>query len=210
MEIINRISSPMSESWVAWVLLLLLICWVVKGMFLLEISTLFRGLFSRCDRSYTTNNGLLQYITLIYKLGIITLLIYAFFFQKGDFAFIDYSIVLGILALVHLLQWVLIRIVGLVFLSHRQLEIATEQRNIINDAICGILPLMMVLLYQIRTLNIILVSLLICLYFGIIFMKSMQLFFKNILSVFYVLLYIISLEFIPLAFAILWIKNIVQ
>lgn len=200
----------MSESWVAWVLLLLLICWVVKGMFLLEISTLFRGLFSRCDRSYTTNNGLLQYITLIYKLGIITLLIYAFFFQKGDFAFIDYSIVLGILALVHLLQWVLIRIVGLVFLSHRQLEIATEQRNIINDAICGILPLMMVLLYQIRTLNIILVSLLICLYLGIIFMKSMQLFFKNILSVFYVLLYIISLEFIPLAFAILWIKNIVQ
>lgn len=210
MEIINRISSPVSESWVAWVLLLLLICWIIKGMFLSEISTLFRGLLSRCDRSYTNSNGLMQYITLLYKLGIISLLIHAFFFHKGDFTFTDYSIILGILTLVHFVQWILIRIVGLVFLSHRQLEIATEQRNVINDAIYGILPLMMVLWYQIQVLNVIFVSLLIFLYFGAIFMKLIQLFFKNILSVFYVLLYIISLEFIPLAVVILWIKNIMQ
>ena len=132
------------------------------------------------------------------------------FFHKGDFTFTDYSIILGILTLVHFVQWILIRIVGLVFLSHRQLEIATEQRNVINDAIYGILPLMMVLWYQIQVLNVIFVSLLIFLYFGAIFMKLIQLFFKNILSVFYVLLYIISLEFIPLAVVILWIKNIMQ
>lgn len=207
MEMISRISSPVSESWVAWVLLLLVVLWLMNSMFVPEISMVFRGLFSRGERTYSSSGGQLQYTTWGFRVGLVALLVQMLLVRGDGFAFVDYGIIFGIMSLAYLVQELLIRLVGMVFLSHRVLEGALDQRILINNALCGALPLV-VLLSGKEYLGIIVLFVLILLYIGILLIKSMQLFYKNIMSIIYILLYVISLEIIPLVGGILWIKNI--
>jgi hypothetical protein len=178
-------------------------------MFLAEASLVFRGLFSKGERSYVGNTGL-QYLTTLYRAGIMALLIYMLIHVTGEFTFINYSIVLGVILAAILTQNLLTRLVGLVFLSNRMLEGALEQRRLIGDVLCGLIPLAIMLLYMIPACNMVVVIVLSLLYVGMILVKSIQLFYNNLLSVLYVLLYITSLELIPLVVAILWIKNIIK
>lgn len=209
MDVITRISSPMTESWFAWLFFAFFVFWVSKGMFLAEASLVFRGLFSKGERSYVGNTGL-QYLTTLYRAGIMALLIYMLIHVTGEFTFINYSIVLGVILAAILTQNLLTRLVGLVFLSNRMLEGALEQRRLIGYVLCGLIPLAMMLLYMIPACNMVVVIVLSLLYVGMILVKSIQLFYNNLLSVLYVLLYITSLEVIPLVVAILWIKNIIK
>lgn len=209
MDVITRISSPMTESWFAWLFFAFFVFWVSKGMFLAEASLVFRGLFSKGERSYVGNTGL-QYLTTLYRAGIMALLIYMLIHVTGEFTFINYSIVLGVILAAILTQNLLTRLVGLVFLSNRMLDGALEQRRLIGDVLCGLIPLAIMLLYMIPACNMVVVIILSLLYVGMILVKSIQLFYNNLLSVLYVLLYITSLEVIPLVVAILWIKNIIK
>ena len=207
MEMISRISSPVSESWVAWILLLLVVLWLLNSMFVPEISLVFRGLFSRGERTYLSNGGQLQYTTWGFRVGVVALLVRMLLVKGEGFAFVDYGIIFGIMSLAYLVQELLIRLVGAVFVSHRVLEGALDQRTLLNNALCGMLPLV-VLSSRMERLGVIVLFALLLLYIGILLIKLVQLFYKNILSILYISLYIISLEFIPLVGAILWIKNI--
>ena len=207
MEMISRISSPVSESWVAWVLLLLVVLWLLNSMFVPEISMVFRGLFSRGERTYSSNGGQLQYTTWGFRVGLVALLVQMLLVKGVGFAFVDYAIIFGIMSLAYLVQELLIRLVGVVFVPHRVLEGALDQRMLINNALCGVLPLV-VLLSEKERLGMIVLLVLVLLYVGMLFIKSVQLFYNNIMSMLYILLYIISLELIPMVGAILWIKNI--
>ena len=207
MEMISRISSPVSESWVAWILFLLVVLWLLNSMFVPEISMVFRGLFSRGERTYLSNGGQLQYTTWGFRVGVVALLVQMLLVKGEGFAFVDYGIIFGIMSLAYLVQELLIRLVGAVFVSHRVLEGALDQRTLLNNALCGMLPLV-VLSSRMERLGVIVLFALLSLYIGILLIKSVQLFYKNILSILYISLYIISLEFIPLVGAILWIKNI--
>ena len=207
MEMISRISSPVSESWVAWILLLLVVLWLLNSMFVPEISLVFRGLFSRGERTYLSNGGQLQYTTWGFRVGVVALLVQMLLVKGEGFVFVDYGIIFGIMSLAYLVQELLIRLVGAVFVSHRVLEGALDQRTLLNNALCGMLPLV-VLSSRMERLGVIVLFALLSLYIGILLIKSVQLFYKNILSILYISLYIISLEFIPLVGAILWIKNI--
>ena len=207
MEMISRISSPVSESWVAWILFLLVVLWVLNSMFVPEISMVFRGLFSRGERTYLSNGGQLQYTTWGFRVGVVALLVQMLLVKGEGFAFVDYGIIFGIMSLAYLVQELLIRLVGAVFVSHRVLEGALDQRTLLNNALCGMLPLV-VLSSRMERLGVVVLFALLSLYIGILLIKSVQLFYKNILSILYISLYIISLELIPLVGAILWIKNI--
>jgi hypothetical protein len=207
MEMISRISSPVSESWVAWVLLLLVVLWLLNSMFVPEISMVFRGLFSRGERTYLSNGSQLQYTTWGFRVGLVALLVQMLLVKGEGFAFADYGIILGVVSLAYLVQELLIRLVGVVFVSHRVLEGALDQRTLINNALCGMLPLV-VLLLGVEPLGMIVLFVLLSLYVGMLLIKSVQLFYRNILSILYILLYIISLELIPMVGTILWIKNI--
>lgn len=209
MDVITRISSPVTESWFAWLFFAFFVFWVSKGMFLAEANLVFRGLFSKGERSYVGNVGL-QYLTILYKAGIMALLIYMLIHADGEFILINYGIVFGVILATILVQNLLVRLVGVVFLSNRMLESALEQRGLIGDVLCGLMPLAIMLLYMIPACGMLVVIVLSLLYVGMILVKAIQLCYNNLLSVLYVLLYIISLEVIPLVGAILWIKNIIQ
>lgn len=209
MDVITRISSPLTESWFAWLFFAFFVFWVSKGMFLAEANLVFRGLFSKGERSYVGNVGL-QYLTILYKAGILALLIYMLIHVDGEFTFVNCGIVFGVIFATILAQNLLVRLVGVVFLSNRMLESALEQRRLIGDVLCGLMPLAIMLLYMIPACGMLVVIVLSLLYVGMILVKAIQLCYNNLLSVLYVLLYIISLEVIPLVGAILWIKNIIQ
>ena len=209
MDVITRISSPLTESWFAWLFFAFFVFWVSKGMFLAEANLVFRGLFSKGERSYVGNVGL-QYLTILYKAGILALLIYMLIHVDGEFTFINCGIVFMVILATILAQNLLVRLVGVVFLSNRMLESALEQRRLIGDVLCGLMPLAIMLLYMIPACGMFVVIVLSLLYVGMILIKAIQLCYNNLLSVLYVLLYITSLEIIPLVGAILWIKNIIQ
>jgi hypothetical protein len=209
MDVITRISSPLTESWFAWLFFAFFVFWASKGMFLAEANLVFRGLFSKGERSYVGNVGL-QYLTTLYKAGILALLIYMLIHVDGEFTFINCGIVFMVILATILVQNLLVRLVGLVFLSNRILESAIEQRKLIGDVLCGLMPLVVMLLCKIPSCGTVVVCVLALLYIGMILVKSIQLFYNNLLSVLYVFLYIISLEVIPLVATILWVKNIIQ
>ena len=104
MEMISRISSPVSESWVAWVLLLLVVLWLMNSMFVPEISMVFRGLFSRGERTYSSSGGQLQYMTWGFRVGVVAILVQMLLVKGDGFAFADYGIIFGIMSLAYLAQ----------------------------------------------------------------------------------------------------------
>jgi hypothetical protein len=176
-------------------------------MFLPEISIVFRGLFSRGERTYSSSGGQLQLTTWLYRVGLCALIV-QMLLDKGDgFLLSDYGVILVILSVAFLVQWLLIRLAGMVFASYRLLESALEQRTVVNNAFCGLLPVI-VLLYEYEKISEIVLLIMLVLYIGIILVKFIQLFYRNFLSILYMLLYIISLELIPLMGVIFWIKNI--
>ena len=210
MEVISRISSPVTESWVAWVMLLLLFFSLINRMFLPEVYVAFRSMSSHGDRAYTPSNSSLQYITWIYKVAVISMVVYLLLLDAGAiFSFANFCIVLGVMTGVYWLQYSIVRLLGVVFFTHRQATSALEQRTLILDAVCGImLPILMLLLWKVNVITIGLVMLLGVVYLGVLLMRVIQLYYNNILSIIYILLYIISLEIIPFVGAILWLKTI--
>ena len=169
---------------------------------------MFRGVFSRGERTYSSSSGQSQYMTWGFRVGLMALIVQLLMMNgEESFAFADYGIIFSIMSLAYLVQELLIRLVGVVFVSHRVLEGALDQRMLINNALCGVLPLV-VLLSEKERLGMIVLLVLVLLYVGMLFIKSVQLFYNNIMSMLYIFLYIISLELIPMVGAILWIKNI--
>jgi hypothetical protein len=209
MEFISRISSSASEAWIAWVVLLMLFFAFINRLFIADIVGAFRSMSSHGERSYNSGTNNLQYITWIYKVIVVSMLVFLFLVDGGVvFSFANFGIVLGGLTLVYWLQWGLVKLVGVVFLDHRQLVSATEQRTLIHNAICGmLLPVVVVMLWQVNAVMVVLVVLLLVVYLGVLFMRTFQLYYNNLLSILYILLYIINLEVLPLAGAILWLKN---
>lgn len=210
MEVISRISSPLSESWVAWIMLLLLFFSLINRLFLPEINVAFRSVSSHGDRAYTPSNSPLQYITWIYKVAVISMAIYLLLLDTGAvFSFANFCIVLGVMTGIYWLQFGCVKLLGAVFFTHRQATSASEQRTLVQSAVCGImLPILMLLLWNVNAVTMGLVLLLAVVYLGVLLMRIIQLYYNNLLTIIYILLYIISLEVIPLLGAILWLKTI--
>jgi hypothetical protein len=209
MEFISRISSPVSEAWIAWVLLLMLFFAFVNRLFIADIVVAFRSMSSHGERSYGSGTNSLQSVTWIYRVVLLSLLIFLFLVDGGlCFSLANFGIILGGITIVYWLQWGLIKLVGSVFLDRRRLVSATEQRTVIHNAICGMLmPVVMVMLWQVNDVVVVLVASIAIVYLVVLMMRAFQLYYNNLLSLLYILLYIINLEILPLAGAILWLKN---
>lgn len=211
MEGLVRISSPVSESWVAWLLLFVLILWGSCRMFLPELSVVLRGMFSRSDRSYVDTSAQTRYVAWVYKVVVVALIVQLVMSVGGEsFLFADYVRIVGIVALLLVVQWLLIHMVGMVFLPRRQYDNAIELRSLVQNALCGLLPVVvMVGMWQKAGLSMTLVVMVMIIYLCLLLWKGIQMFYNNLLSVVYILLYIISLECVPVVFAMLWIKALV-
>ena len=213
MDNIVRIWSPNSAPWVMWVLFGLLLLALCVGFLGSDIAALARSLFSKSDRMYVDRNtqGILQTIIVqSFRIGVIALVGYLWIYNANDFAIVNYLLVVGIVASLLLVQWLLLKGIGNVFLPQKHLAIAMEQRSIVCNAMAMLLwPIALVMMYTGKGASTILCGIAGGVYVVLICVKYMQLFYQNVLSIGYMLLYVISLEVLPLCAALFWAQKLI-
>ncbi len=213
MDNVARILSPDSASWVMWVLFGLLLLALCVGFLGSDIAALARSLFSKSDRMYVDRNtqGILQtIIVLSFRIGVIALVGYLWIYNANDFAIGNYLLVVGIVASLLLVQWLLLKGIGNVFLPQKHLAIAMEQRSIVCNAMAMLLwPIALVMIYIGKEASTVLCGIAGGVYVVLICVKYMQLFYQNVLSIGYMLLYVISLEVLPLCTVLIWAQKLI-
>ena len=111
-----------------------------------------------------------------------------------------YAKVLGVVLAVYIVQRLVLRGVGYVFVSRKQLSAAMEQYNAICSAACVCLYPIVLVVMNVPAAHLaqILCGAVLVAFVGMIVWKSIRLFYTNILSLLYILLYIIFLEIMPI------------
>jgi hypothetical protein len=145
-----------------------------------------------------------------FRIGVIALVGYLWIYNANDFAIGNYLSVVGIVASLLLVQWLLLKGIGNVFLPQKQLAIAMEQRSIVCNAMAMLLwPIALVMMYTGKEASTALCGIAGGVYVVLICVKYMQLFYQNVLSIGYMLLYVISLEVLPLCAALFWAQKLI-
>ena len=214
MEAIARTLSPSSASWVVWVLLSLLCVVVVNRSLLYSIPTLWHSLSSYSERVYTGGRAqtiLNRALSVLFRLGVMAMCVYMLCYQSGGFAAVVYCKLLGVVASVSLLQWFAVEVVGYTFLPPAQRENVMEQRRMVYDAACVILLLLLLpMIHTIKPLwHHIFAGVFVAILLGVMIVRGVQMFSQNAVRLLYVLLYIITLELLPLMGIIVWAKHII-
>ena len=209
-----HISSPISESWVYWILLLFFVLVAVNRSVRDSVVVALRNSFSHSERVYggQSQNILAISTAWIFRVGVLAMVIYVLSYTSEQFTFMAYTKILGAVALIEVIRHILLLGVGWVFLSNNQLANGIGQLEIVRNVVCVLLLPVLLLLIRLNypMLHFILLGIIGLAFTVLVIAKSTLLFYKNILSIFYILLYFIYLEIIPVAGMVLWTKHILQ
>lgn len=189
---------------------MLLVLLAMNRFFLADIALVLRGLYSRSERSYSDATWQMKVLSWVYRVGVVAMAGYMYAISGEVCSAWDYLLIVGVVALILLLRYGVARFVSVVFLASRQSEGAFEFRSSIYNAVCALLWPMVLLM---RVVGGEMVVMIICgvmlgLLVLLLLWKCVQLFYKNLLSILYILLYIIVLEVFPLLGIIFVIKHI--
>lgn len=209
-----HISSPISESWVYWILLLFFVLVAVNRSVRDSVVVALRNSFSHSERVYggQSQNILAISTAWIFRIGVLAMAIYVLLYTSEQFTFMAYTKILGVVALIEVIRHILLLGVGWVFLSNNQLANGIGQLEIVRNVVCVLLLPVLLLLIRLNypMLHFILLGIIGLAFTVLVIAKSTLLFYKNILSIFYIFLYFIYLEIIPVAGMVLWTKHILQ
>ena len=214
MKWIEHISSPYSENWVYWIFLLLLMLMFLNDSVKNSLIIAFRTISSHSDRVYGgQNSNILGVLSAwIFRIALFALVVYMASFKVGEFSFLRYLKIIGGVGVVFLVQYILTLGVGWVFVARKDLDNGLGQLEIVRNSTGMILlpmPLVIILVDN-YLFSWILLGIIGTFFIILTLIKSLQLFYKNILSLFYVLLYLICLEIIPVGGIVLWTQYILQ
>lgn len=214
MREIAHISTPYSEPWVAWTLLLLLLILVVDRSVLLNITECFRAIFSHTDRIYSSSNsnGWMGVLAVVYRVMVLSLTLYLLVYSgvDGAFSVLNYLKVMGVVTVVFIVREAAIALVGWVFIDPQQVSVMHEQGSIIRNLACVFLWVVVLLMTNLDNplaLHII-CCVVLTLFLVMMFGKGVQMFYKGVVSLLYIILYFISIEIVPLCGAVFLTKNI--
>lgn len=209
-----HISSPISESWVYWILLLFFVLVAVNRSVRDGVVVALRNSFSHSERVYggQSQNILAISTAWIFRVGVLAMAIYVLSYTSEQFTFMAYTKILGVVALIEVIRHILLLGVGWVFLSNNQLANGIGQLEIVRNVVCVLLLPVLLLLIRLNypMLHFILLGIIGLAFTVLVIAKSTLLFYKNILSIFYIFLYFIYLEIIPVAGMVIWTKHILQ
>ena len=214
MNKLEHISSPISESWVYWSLLLFFVLVAINRSVRDSVVVAMRNSFSHSERVYggQSQNILAISTAWIFRIGVLAMAIYVLSYTSEQFTFMAYTKILGAVALIEVIRHILLLGVGWVFLSNNQLANGIGQLEIVRNVVCVLLLPVLLLLIRLNypMLHFILLGIIGLAFTVLVIAKSTLLFYKNILSIFYIFLYFIYLEIIPVAGMVLWTKHILQ
>lgn len=201
-----RISSSFSESWTAWIMLLLLVLLLIDlkmepGMFFNHC----RELLSRKERenlfNESTGNTVGNFCLWCFKMGIFPLAVYLLVHPLYNLNFLHYLLLIALWLGIALLKYLLGRWVMFTFLRPEDFSTARRQYAKLTACLCVLLyPVVLLILFlpvESRIAILIMFSLLAILFLSLYLWKAMQLFFRKILAGLYILLYLCTLEILP-------------
>ena len=208
MDILPHISSVYANSWMGWVMFVLLVLILLDSSKQYNLLMGVRSVVSQAERAYTNSRAWGSEIGVrLFRLGVVSMAVWIIANNPSPIA---YAKVLALVGGVYALQRLLLRGVGQVFVSSKQRIAAIEQYNGICTMACVSLYPILLVLMNVTTPNLaqILCGIVLVLFIGLVVWKSIRLFYVNILSILYILIYIIYLEIIPIVVIISLAKNI--
>lgn len=208
-EVVERISTAMSESWVAWVLFVLLVLQAVNRFFVPDMAVVLRGLFSRSQRTYVDASWQSAVLEWLYRMGVVALAVYLYVYSNVPCTILDYLWVLCMTVCVLMAQYGMARFVGVVFLGARQMEGAFEYRAYICNVVSALLwPLLLLARLCGSQTALVVCVIALSLLALLLIWKGLQMFCKNVRSIFYILLYVATVEVLPLIVGVYVIKQV--
>lgn len=206
MSPILRYSTPYSEPWVAWTMLLLLLLLLLsdflqKGIILGS----FRSITAAKDReslfSEVTKTTIGNVLMFVYEIGIFAMTIYMLL-AGNDFSFEKYGLIVLSICAFYVIKYLAMRLVVYVFLDRQMLApimMHTENLNIVISTL--LYPIVLFALFApfVGKIAVIIMLIVIAiLAISIWFLKAFGLFFTNLFAGFYIFLYLCTLEIIPI------------
>ena len=202
-------SIPQTETWVFVVLILLFLLLVYSvsrstGFISDTIKTFFQvkersSIFSKA----TVNDSRFRFLFILFSTVVLSLNVY-FVLHKTDqpFTMHEFWLILVVTSLYLILKLFLFDLFGYVFLNQNNLKVAKESYfNILSFLGLTLYPLLFIQIYLQENLIGItrVMSFIACLIAAIlIIFKLFQIFFQKLLASFYILLYLCTLEILPL------------
>ena len=212
-------SHPQSEHWVFGTLIVLFILLVLSstrstGFFSDTLKTYFQvkdrsSIFSKT----TISDFRYRFFIILFSIGVIGLYAYLLLYiPNTDFTLLKYTYFLGITAAYFILKIGLLNLVGYVFTD-------TRNQKLVKDAYFDVILLLGVTLFPLLIINIYsdatlsnvtqFISLIVCtLALVLIIIKLMQIFLHKAVAIFYILLYLCTLEILPLI-ALCWVYTLI-
>ena len=213
MDMVPHILSVYANAWTGWVMLALLLLLVLNHSPQYSLIGSVKNVFSHAERVYGAQSRAWgsEVCEWLFRIGVLAMAVWILAIGNGrlDMGYGRLAIgngamgcakVLALVLAVYVVQRLVLRGVGYVFVSRKQLSAAMEQYNAICSAACVCLYPIVLVVMNVPAAHLaqILCGAVLVAFVGMIVWKSIRLFYTNILSLLYILLYIIFLEIMPI------------
>ena len=213
MDMVPHILSVYANAWTGWVMLALLLLLVLNHSPQCSLIGSVKNVFSHAERVYGAQSRAWgsEVCEWLFRIGVLAMAVWILAIGNGrlDMGYgrlaigngaMGYAKVLALVLGVYIVQRLVLRGVGYVFVSRKQLSAAMEQYNAICSAACVCLYPIVLVVMNVPAAHLaqILCGAVLVAFVGMIVWKSIRLFYTNILSLLYILLYIIFLEIMPI------------
>lgn len=214
MPFVDRISSPMSESWTAWILLLLLLLigWAIQRQPTL-IRVAWKTTVSKSERSYSDAalDALALVMVSLFRLGTVALAFDVLFFNGVAFVFTDYLWTLLILLGAETIKAMMAWFVNFTF--HLPMPFGMSYIHYTNLWLLTCIPLWCFCCVCVYWASPLLTNVLMSVAAGILLLslvwKGIRSYMNQLTSLLYVLLYVLTVEVVPMLAVALIVKYIV-
>lgn len=213
MDMVPHILSVYANAWTGWVMLALLLLLVLNHSPQYSLIGSVKNVFSHAERVYGAQSRAWgsEVCEWLFRIGVLAMAVWILAIGNGrlDMGYgrlaigngaMGYAKVLALVLAVYVVQRLVLRGVGYVFVSRKQLSAAMEQYNALCSAACVCLYPIVLVVMNVPAAHLaqILCGAVLVAFVGMIVWKSIRLFYTNILSLLYILLYIIFLEIMPI------------
>ena len=203
MDEIALISTPISEAWPMWLMFFLLLCVVLAEVFQPGMIPLaFRTTFTRLERTFGDRaNTLVSSLLLnVFRVGTLAMSLYLFTYHSMPFSILTYCYISLLLVAVVFVKMLLSWLVSYAFEMRRPMTAFVPQYDNLWTVLCVLLyPLNLLYINALQSVWFRWIPLVaVVLFVVMIVFKLLQNFYSGLHSLVYLLLYLVTLEIVPL------------
>lgn len=211
----SLISTPLSEAWTAWILLLILLLGALANV--LQggvIVTSFTTLLAKPERSYADSqpNILARVVLHTYRLLIAGMALYLLTFRSGTFSIATLGWIMLFIGAVVVIKWLVTMLLSYTFsLTNKCASAPIHYDNLLTAACSALYPVLLCLpfygptpLLQHLTLLVVGAGIVLTAY------KCIRAYLNSPLALLYILIYVTTLEVLPVVGAYIGVTHIVS